>query len=68
MEPKSIFTISLDFELHWGGFEKWEESSYHDYFLKTREIIPIILKAFERSGIHATWATVGLLLHKEKSD
>ncbi len=20
---KSIFTISLDFELHWGGFEKW---------------------------------------------
>src|SRR5690606_22717394 len=20
---KAIFTISLDFELHWGGFEKW---------------------------------------------
>lgn len=24
----SIFTISLDFELHWGGFEKWPLANY----------------------------------------
>jgi hypothetical protein len=76
-----IFTISLDFELHWGGFEKWplsfenEQSritpkvqleSYKRYFLNTRNVIPKMLELFEKHEIHVTWATVGMLLHQSK--
>ncbi|MEZ4972133.1 MAG: polysaccharide deacetylase family protein [Cyclobacteriaceae bacterium] len=75
-----IFTISLDFELHWGGFDKWPlktdkrsdqlgakpGKNYHDYFLSTRRVIPEILSLFETYDVHATWATVGMLLHDGK--
>ncbi|MTI19473.1 polysaccharide deacetylase, partial [Fulvivirga sp. RKSG066] len=64
----NFFIISLDFELHWGGFEKWNTSSYKSYFLNTRELIPQILKAFERSGVHCSWATVGLLMNKNREE
>lgn len=91
---KGIFTISLDFELHWGGFEKWElggstlaglddlnrvtpgknllasgvKSSYRQYFLNTRLVIPEMLKAFQRHEVHVTWAAVGLLFHETKPE
>jgi peptidoglycan/xylan/chitin deacetylase (PgdA/CDA1 family) len=81
----SIFTISLDFELHWGGFEKWplrisdskfqipnsHESNgkdYAQYFLNTRHVIPEMLGLFENSGVHVTWATVGMLLQETKDE
>ncbi len=83
-----IFTISLDFELHWGGFEKWNlrgprdgvleaesplrasgvKSSYRQYFLNTRLIIPEMLKAFEQHEVHVTWATVGMLFHQHRQE
>jgi hypothetical protein len=60
----SIFTISLDFELHWGGFEKWPlHAAKKAYFQHTRQLIPHLLQCFDAHGIHATWATVGLLMH-----
>ncbi len=91
---KGIFTISLDFELHWGGFEKWElggstqaihdskgglvsasemrasgvRSSYRQYFLNTRLVIPEMLRAFEKHETHVTWAVVGLLFHETKPE
>lgn len=71
-----IFTISLDFELHWGGFEKWplraegvnpKASVYYDnYFLNTRKVIPRMLGLFEKYGVHVTWAGVGLLMHPDR--
>jgi peptidoglycan/xylan/chitin deacetylase (PgdA/CDA1 family) len=57
----SIFTISLDFELHWGGFEKWPLGQYRNYFLQTRQVIPRMLDVFEKYDVHVTWASVGLL-------
>ena len=60
------FTISLDFELHWGGFEKWPLDQYRQYFLNTRELIPGMLALFEQHQVHVTWATVGMLLHDSK--
>lgn len=61
----STFTISLDFELHWGGFEKWPlNDSKKQYFDNTRELIPELLDLFVRHGVHVSWATVGLLMHK----
>lgn len=60
------FIISLDFELHWGGFEKWPLDSYRTYFLNTRNAIPRMLSLFNAHGIHATWAGVGLLFHDNR--
>jgi peptidoglycan/xylan/chitin deacetylase (PgdA/CDA1 family) len=79
---KGIFTISLDFELHWGGFEKWpleatnyqlptannQQRSYNTYFLNTRQVIPQLLKLFEQYEIHVTWATVGMLMARSKTE
>ena len=84
----------MDFELHWGGFEKWElggstqavrdekghyvsrselrasgvRSSYRQYFLNTRLVIPEMLRAFQQHETHVTWAAVGLLFHETKSE
>lgn len=74
-----IFNISLDFELHWGGVEKWqidildsksERSSldnYNKYFINARRVIPQILQLFEKYEIHTTWAAVGMLLANSKA-
>lgn len=64
-----VFTISLDFELHWGGFEKWPlNDGYKKYFLNTRKSIPTLLSLFRQRDIHVTWATVGLLMHKSRKE
>jgi peptidoglycan/xylan/chitin deacetylase (PgdA/CDA1 family) len=68
MPAKGIFTISLDFELHWGGFEKWPLEDYRTYFLNTRKVIPSLLKLFEENEVHVTWATVGILFHDSKQE
>lgn len=54
--------ISLDFELHWGRFDKYDLENYQVYYENTLQVIPRILDLFEEYGIHATWATVGSLL------
>lgn len=61
------FIISLDFELHWGAAEKWDLNQKRDYFEATRQSIPKVLALFEEYGIHATWATVGFLFAKDKT-
>ncbi len=63
---KAVFTISLDFELHWGSFEKTSLQTHRKYFENTRKVIPRLLDLFARSDIHATWATVGLLMHENE--
>ena len=60
------FIISLDFELHWGGAEKWDLSHKRNYFLNTRKSIPEVLKIFRENSIQVTWATVGFLFAKSK--
>jgi len=65
----STFTISLDFELHWGGFEKWSlDEAKKQYFLNTRALIPNLLDLFEEHEVHVSWATVGLLMHENKEE
>lgn len=65
MNP-GVFVISLDFELHWGGFEKWPLENYSNYFSNTRRNIPEMLSLFQQYEIHTTWATVGMLFHDSK--
>ena len=61
---KGIFIISLDFELHWGIFDKVPLMDRITYFENTRKVIPEILKLFEKYQIKATWAIVGMLFNK----
>jgi peptidoglycan/xylan/chitin deacetylase (PgdA/CDA1 family) len=60
------FVISLDFELHWGGAEKWDINSKNVYFENTVKFIPELLELFYKNRIKATWATVGFLFAKDK--
>lgn len=66
MKEPGLLVLSLDFELHWGGFEKWPIKAYSAYFDRTRRVIPRLLEAFAQSGVHCTWATVGILLHENR--
>ncbi|TDQ09938.1 polysaccharide deacetylase family protein [Pedobacter metabolipauper] len=58
---KGVFTISLDFELYWGIFDKIDLNDRLTYFSNTRATIPKMLRLFDQYGIHVTWAAVGML-------
>jgi len=55
------FTISLDFELLWGIFDKVGAKYRPEYFSNTRKIVPEMLDLFGKNEIAVTWATVGML-------
>lgn len=53
--------ISLDFELFWGMSDKLTLEEYGERILGERTAIPRMLGLFADYGLHATWATVGML-------
>jgi peptidoglycan/xylan/chitin deacetylase (PgdA/CDA1 family) len=64
-----ILTLSLDFELCWGVFDKVSLDERKNYFLQTRDkAIPALLELFANYGIQATWATVGMLFCDGKEE
>lgn len=65
MNNNGALVISLDFELLWGVFDVMDFKRKRTYFSNTRDVIPQIVKIFEEYGIHATWATVGMLFNKD---
>ena len=62
------FVISLDFELMWGVRDHRTVAEYGDAVLGGREAIPLMLSRFTEAGIRATWATVGLLFAKTRTE
>lgn len=60
--------ISLDFELHWGRFDKYPLDEVGDYYENTRRAIPRILDLFQKYQVHATWATVGSLMAENEEE
>lgn len=69
MVSKGIFCISLDFELHWGRFDKMPLSeNTFVYFSNTRAAIPKMLDLFSAYGMHVTWATVGMLFQNNEQE
>lgn len=62
------FIVSLDFELMWGVRYHMSTDTYGDAVLGGRQAIPEILKLFSRYGVHATWATVGLLFARTRKE
>lgn len=59
---RGYLVISLDFELMWGMFDKVTTESYGKNFTAVHEVIPTLLELFSTYTIHATWATVGMLM------
>ncbi|WP_239023045.1 polysaccharide deacetylase family protein [Pontibacter mangrovi] len=68
MKNNPAFTISLDFELYWGVFDKVVLENKQQNFSHTRRIIPKLLSLFAREEVHVTWATVGMLFAKDWQD
>lgn len=58
--------ISLDFELMWGMRDKPSLDHYLGNFTGVRQALPGMLHLFEKHGVKATFATVGLLFFNNK--
>jgi len=65
---KGHFVISLDFELFWGMTDATTLEAYGDNVQGVRTAIPRMLELFTTYGIHATWATVGMLMCRNKDE
>lgn len=61
----SSLVISLDFELFWGVAESRTIDGYRRNIEGEWEAIPRVLKLFQRYGVSATWATVGMLMCRD---
>ena len=68
IEQKGIFVISLDFELYWGVSESRKLNDYKENLINVPNVIKELLALFKQYEIHATWATVGFLFHKNKEE
>jgi len=58
---QGIFTISLDFELHWGVLDKRDRQAREACYKNTLRAVPQMLELFTKYDVHVTWATVGSL-------
>lgn len=69
MEKKNgYFVVSLDFELFWGMSDATTLDAYGENILGVRTALPRMLDLFTEYGIHATWATVGMLMCRNKDE
>lgn len=67
MKPHAVPTlvISLDFEMFWGVSDSKSIDGYGENIKGEWEAVPAMLGLFKRYGVHATWATVGMLMCKD---
>ncbi len=63
-----VFTVSLDFELHWGVFDKRDRDARQTCYKNTLAIIPKMLQLFAEHEVHVTWASVGSLFAKNQQE
>lgn len=63
-----MFVVSLDFELHWGVRDVRSLDEYRAHLLGVRRAVPRILELFVEHGVHATWATVGLVFARDRAE
>lgn len=62
-----IFTVSLDFELHWGVSDHRTVESYNANLKNTPQVVEQLLKVFGQHEIEATWAIVGMLFCENRN-
>ena len=67
-QTPGTFLISLDFELHWGMRDVKTVDEYRENLVGARRAVPALLGTFAEYDIHATWAAVGFLFFRRRSD
>lgn len=67
-EKHGFFVVSIDLELFWGMFDKTTLEEYGERIKGERTAIPRTLALFQKYGIHATWAGVGMLMARGKKE
>lgn len=65
---KAVFIMSLDFELFWGMQDVTNLENYQENVLGGRKAISLLLSLCDKYGIHATWATVGMMFAENKKE
>ncbi|HQW84201.1 MAG TPA: polysaccharide deacetylase family protein [Ferruginibacter sp.] len=64
-----VFVISLDLELLWGIWDvASKDGAYGENIKAVKKVIPALLSLFEQYSIKATFATVGFLFAKNKTE
>jgi peptidoglycan/xylan/chitin deacetylase (PgdA/CDA1 family) len=63
-----IFAISLDHEQHWGVSANRTVESYRTNLDNERAAISQMLDLFKKHEIHVTWAVVGMLFCKDRTE
>lgn len=65
---RGIFTISLDYELHWGVFDSKKLETYEKNIENESTSAIKMLERFEKFDIHATWAVVGFMFASNQAE
>lgn len=66
---KGTLVISLDYELMWGMFDVVSKDGYgRTNVANVPEAIERMVALFQKYGVHATFATVGMLMYKDKDE
>lgn len=61
--------ISLDYELMWGMHDVATKDGYgRTHIQNVPEVIDKLLNLFKRYGVHATFATVGMIMYRDKTE
>lgn len=69
MKNNGSLVISLDFEMMWGNIETWDVTSYgNSNIANVPKVIDRMLALFTKYNVHATFATVGLIMHPDKEE
>lgn len=61
----SNFILSLDFEMFWGVSDTRTIFNYGNAIKKVPMVVEKTLSLFSLYGISATWATVGMMMHRD---
>lgn len=69
MSKKGSLVISLDYELMWGCCEWTTPEQYgQTNIANVPEVIDCMVGMFDKYGVKATFATVGMIMHKDKKE
>lgn len=68
-KKKGCFVISLDFEMMWGAIDLWQPKDYgNSHVGQVREVVKKLVDLFNKYQVHATFATVGLMMNHDKRE
>ena len=65
---KGHFIISLDYEIHWGVFDKRTVEEYKENLINVGKVIDRLLELSDKYDIKLTFSTVGFLFAKDKKE